>query len=101
GKTKFTKDIIIEIKSIRKGFNFGWLRESFLKNVYAGNIYSQIVNRIPNTLLLIITDFQGEPSEKYRALLARIAGEEHARKGRDHVVMLSKDELQSLSADEL
>lgn len=101
GRAKFTKDILIEVKSIRKGFNFGWLRESFLRNVYARNIYSQVTNRVPNTLLLIVTDFQGETPEKYAALLTQIADEERARKGKDRVVMLSKDELESLSPDAL
>jgi hypothetical protein len=101
GKTKLTKDVVVEVKSIRKGFNFGWLRESFLKNIYTSNIYSQVTNRIPNTLLLIITEFQGETPDKYASLLAKIAEDEHARKGKDCVVMLSKDELHRLSPDEL
>lgn len=100
-KEMLSKDWIIEVKSIRKGFNYGWLRESFLKNIYAKNIYSQITNRSPNTLLLIVTDFQGETPNKYESLLTRIATEEHGRKGKDHVVMLAKDELQSLSAEEM
>jgi hypothetical protein len=68
-----------------------------LRNIYAKNTYSQITHRSPNTLLLIVTDFQGETPNKYKSLLTRIATEEHGRKGKDHVVMLAKDELQSLS----
>ncbi len=99
GRTMLTKDWIVELKSIRKGFNYGWLRESFLKNIYAKNIYSQITNRSPNTLLLIVTDFQSETPDKYESLLARIATEEHGRKGKDRVVMITKDELQNLSPE--
>lgn len=99
GKTMLAKDWIIEVKSIRKGYNYGWLREVFLKNIYAKNIYSQITNRSPNTLLLIVTDFQGETPDKYESLLTRIASEEYGRKGKDLVVMLTKEELQSLPID--
>ena len=35
GKKLLAKDCIVEVKYIRKGFNFGWLREAFLKNIYA------------------------------------------------------------------
>lgn len=101
GKAKLTKDVIVEIKSIRRGFNYGWLREVFLKNIYAKNLYAQLTGRIPNTLLLIILDLQGEAPEKYKALLARIAEEGLGRKGKDHVVMLTKQELQSLPSEEL
>ncbi len=101
GKSKLSRDLLIEVKSIRKGFNFGWLRESLLRNAYARNIYSQVTNRIPNTLLLIVTDFQGETPDKYSSLLSRVAGEKHVRKGKDRIVMLTKEELQSLPLADL
>jgi hypothetical protein len=99
GKAMLTKDIIVEIKGIRRGFNYGWLREAFLRNIYAKNIYTQVTNRIPNTLLLIVTDFQGETPEKYSLLLKKISEEEQGRKGKDRVVMLTKEELQSLDTE--
>lgn len=101
GKTMLTKDVIIELKSIRKGFNYGWLRESFLRNVYAKNIYTQITNRTPNTLLLIVTDFNGETPNKYPPMLAKLLEEAQGRKGKDLVIMLSKQEFDTLSNEAL
>lgn len=101
GKAMLAKDVIIELKSIKKGFNYGWLRESFLRNIYAKNIYAQLTNRIPNTLLLIITDFEGGVPEKYAPMFARISEEEQGRRGKDRVVVLPKQELNALSNEAL
>lgn len=101
GRSWLIKDYIIEIKIIRRGFNYGWLRESFLKNIYAKNIYAQATNRIPNTLLLIVTEFKGDLSEKYTCMLEKISKEGLGRKGKDLVVMINNEELQSLPADQL
>lgn len=101
GRNWLTKDYIIEIKSIRRGFNYGWLRESFLKNIYAKNIYAQATNRIPNTLLLIVTDFKGDVSEKYTYMLEKISKEGLGRRGKDLVVIIDKEELRNLTTDQL
>lgn len=100
-KSKFSKDWIIEVKSIRKGFNYGWLREVFLKNIYAKNIYSQITQSAPNTILLIVTHFQDKTPDKYAPLITRISEDELCRKGKDRVVMISEEELESLPAETL
>lgn len=102
GKTMLTKDYIVEVKTIRRGFNYGWLRESFLKNVYAKNIYAQLMGRIPNTILLIVMDIKGEvTSEKYELLLQRVENERLGRQGKDRVVLITKTELQELAAADL
>lgn len=101
GKTMLTKDVIIELKSIRKGFNYGWLRESFLRNVYAKNIYAQLTSRMPNTLLLIVTDFDRETPEKYPPMFAKLSEEAQGRKGKDRVIMLPKQEFDTISNDAL
>ncbi len=101
GKTMLTKDVIIELKSIRKGFNYGWLRESFLRNVYAKNIYAQITNRMPNTLLLIVTDLDGDMPDKYAPMLAKISEDAQGRQGKDRVILLPRQELNALSNEVL
>lgn len=101
GKTKLTRDLIIEIKSIRRGFNYGWLREVFLKNIYAKNIYAQFTNRTPDTLLLIVLDLQAETPEKYETLLARLSDEDLGRRGRDRVAMITREQLTTFTDDEL
>ncbi|WP_421848570.1 hypothetical protein [Marinomonas sp.] len=93
GKNMFTKDYIIEIKYIRKGFNFGWLREVYLKNIYAKSVYSQVTSRLPNTLLLIVIDSEAYNAEKYQGLINRLREGHEGRKGKDVVYILTKKEL--------
>lgn len=98
GKSMLTKDYIVEVKYIRKGFNFGWLREVYLKNIYAKSVYSQVTNRIPNTLLLIVIDSEAYKEEKYNQLINRLSGETEGRKGKDLVRIITKQELMSIDA---
>lgn len=101
GKHMLTKDYIVEVKYIRKGFNFGWLRKAYLKNIYAKSVYSQITNRLPNTLLLIIIDSNAYDEEKYNRLLQRLRDEAVGRKGKDLVRVITKQELMSINSSDL
>lgn len=101
GKAMLTKDYIIEVKYIRRGFNYGWLKESFLKSIYARTIYSQLTNRLPNSVLLIVLDQEAGAVEKYSSLVTRIKDEALGRKGKDVIALLRKEELDSLSVEEL
>ncbi|WP_444997495.1 hypothetical protein [Aliikangiella sp. IMCC44359] len=101
GKSVLTKDYIIEVKYIRKGFNFGWLREAFLKNIYAKSVYSQITNRMPNTMLLIVIEPEAYDENKYTRLLQKLNDEPEARKGKDAVCLITKQELMAFKSSEL
>ncbi|WP_336234816.1 hypothetical protein [Achromobacter dolens] len=101
GKAMLTKDYIIEVKYIRRGFNYGWLKESFLKSIYARTIYSQLTNRLPNSVLLIVLDQEAGAVEKYSSLVTRINDEALGRKGKDVITLLRKEELDSLSGEAL
>ncbi|MBO2590906.1 hypothetical protein [Shewanella algae] len=96
GHGMLTKDYIVEVKYIRKGFNFGWLREVYLKNIYAKSVYSQVTNRLPNTLLLIVIDEEAYKEDKYNGLISRLAEESEGRKGKDLVRIITKQELMSV-----
>jgi hypothetical protein len=101
GKSMLTKDYIVEVKYIRRGFNFGWLREAYLKNIYAKSVYSQITSRIPNTLLLIVIGSDAYDAEKYDRLLHRLRSESIGRKGKDLICMITKQEFIFLHGSEL
>lgn len=96
GKSILAKDYIVEVKYIRKGFNFGWLHEVYLKNIYAKSVYSQITNRLPNTLLLIVIEAEAFNQEKYSNLIKRLYGESEGRKGKDLICIITKQELMSI-----
>ena len=97
GKSMGTKDYIVEVKYIRKGFNFGWLRQAYLRNIYAKSVYSQFTNRLPNTLLLIVIDTDAYDEDKYNRLLQRLRDEAVGRRGKDTVSIITKQELMSLN----
>lgn len=101
GRSMLTKDYIIEVKYIRRGFNYGWLKESFLKSIYARTIYSQLTKRFPNSVLLIVLDQEAGAVEKYSSLVTRIKDEALGRKGKDVIALLRKEELDSLSGEAL
>ncbi|MEL5243560.1 MULTISPECIES: hypothetical protein [Serratia] len=90
GKGFFSKDWIIEVKYIKKGFNLGWLRQVLLKNLYAKNIYSQFENRTPYTLALIVVEDEAyvKNKGKYDELLGVVSND--GRKGKDIVVIVNK-----------
>jgi hypothetical protein len=48
-------DVIVEIKYIRRGFQFGWMRESVSRLVLATDLYTERLKRKAVPLLLIIT----------------------------------------------
>lgn len=97
GKSMLTKDYIVEVKYIRRGFNFGWLREVYLKNLYAKSVYSQVTNRLANTILLIVIDSEAYNEEKYNGFISRLAEEAEGRKGKDLVCIITKQELMSIN----
>lgn len=99
GKNMLTKDYIVEVKYIRKGFNYGWLRQAYLRNIYAKSVYSQITNRLPNTLLLIVIDEEAYDKDRYNHLLQKLNEEPEGRKGKDIVRIISKQELMDINED--
>ncbi|MEH8163601.1 hypothetical protein [Aeromonas allosaccharophila] len=101
GKQMLTKDYIVEVKYIRKGFNYGWLREAYLKNIYAKSVYSQITNRRPNTLLLIVIDVNAYDEEKYHNLLQKLNDESLGRRGKDLVRIITLPELMNINSADL
>ncbi|MEM5507436.1 hypothetical protein WNY98_01010 [Pseudoalteromonas sp. AS71] len=101
GKSLLTKNYIIEVKYIRKGFNFGWLNEAFLRNLYAQNAYSKITNKAANTLLLIVIADEAYNEDKYSKLLTRLRSNELYRKGKDIVRIITETELNNVTDIEL
>ena len=101
GKSFLAKDYIIEVKYIRKGFNFGWLNESFLRNLHAQNVYSKITNKAANTLLLIVIADEAYNENKYSKLLTRLKTNELFRKGKDIVQIVTEKDLNNVTDIEL
>lgn len=75
GKSNFTKDFLLEIKYIKKGFNYGWLREVALKLRYISSLYSQSENRIPNTILIVVSSSDVLNNKKYKSFQDKLAAD--------------------------
>jgi hypothetical protein len=48
-------DYLIELKHIRKGFKYGWLRDNALKQLIASDLYQRDTNRYPIPILFIMS----------------------------------------------
>lgn len=64
------KDFIIEIKYIRKGFKYGWLRDNAMKQIYSNQIYENETGRSSIPILYVIGAvdvLSGIATQEYRA----------------------------------
>lgn len=93
GRGLLSKDWLIEIKVIHKGFGLSWLRDNFIKINYARTVYTQFENRTPNTLLLIVIDDDSYDKEKYTKMVNYIQSEGHGRSEKDRIVILKQSEI--------
>lgn len=102
GYTPFQKDYIVELKYIRKGFNYGWLEQSYLKNILTGNHYTFATNRKTNTLLLILTeDNVLTKKEKYSTMIEKLMTKHSKRSENNLVVIMSTSEFDEKTDNEL
>ena len=94
-KTRLHTDLVIEVKYIRTGFKYNWLRDNALKTVYANQVYQQETNRTSVPILFIVgADSTALPSdvEKQR-YLSRIESELNTLDSKALIVMVTESEL--------
>lgn len=96
-RKRLQKDFLIELKYIRKGFNYGWLKESFLRNIYKRNMYKQFRDKKAISLLLVLVDDDVFDEVKYSKLSERLANNNTAATVDDHVCIYSVDEFMRMS----
>jgi hypothetical protein len=68
----FRNDCLVEVKYIRRGFNFSWLKEVFLKHRYKKSLYEQFRGKKASTLLLILIEDAAFKKDKYEKLQTRL-----------------------------
>lgn len=101
GKRQFSKDYLIELKYIKRGFNFGWLREVALKVRHLATLYAQTQGRIPNTILVIAAEPHVWKNDKYQSYIERLKQEMPRGIGKNRVVYLSTDEIPEMQPAQL
>lgn len=99
GSKLLDKDYLIEVKHIRKGFNFNWLMQVVLKLKAISLSYQQITNRIPNTCLIVAVDDSAWNEEKYMSLRSRAINELAERTHKTSIAIMRTSEIKDLSAD--
>ena len=102
-KTGKHSDHIIEVKYVRTGFKYNWLRDNALKTVYANQVYQQETNRPSVPVLIIVgADSTALPStvekEKY---LSRIQNELDKLDSKAVVALLTEAELYNTDGNNL
>ncbi|MBH3426387.1 hypothetical protein [Pseudomonas alkylphenolica] len=95
------KDYLIEIKYIRKGFNFGWLSETALKLRSASALYSNATNRIPNTCLLIVVADSAWDAEKYDNLKDKFFESYPKRAAKHKIAIMSESRFEGLTSESI
>jgi hypothetical protein len=99
GRGSFTKDFLIELKYIRKGFNYGWLKEVALKLRQISILYAQAENRIPNTILIIVSKPDVWNNPKYLSFLRKLGEDMSHRAAKHRVIYLTNEEIENLSSE--
>lgn len=93
------KDYLIELKYIRKGFNFGWLSQVALKLRTASVLYSEVTNRIPNTCLLIVVADPAWNAEKYAELKDRFFNVYPKRAAKNRIAIMSESRFEGITSE--
>ncbi|WP_460206294.1 hypothetical protein [Klebsiella pneumoniae] len=96
-RKRLQKDFLIELKYIRKGFNYGWLKESFLRNIYKRNMYKQFRDKKAISLLLVLVDDDVFDEVKYSKLSERLVNNNTSANVDDHVCIYSVGEFMRMS----
>jgi hypothetical protein len=93
------KDYLVEVKYIRKGFNFGWLSQIALKLRMASVLYSEATNRIPNTCLLIVVADSAWDAEKYAELKERFLSVYPKRAAKNRIAIMSANRFEGITSE--
>lgn len=93
------KDYLLEVKYIRKGFNFGWLSQVALKLRTASVLYSEVTNRIPNTCLLIVVADSAWNAGKYAELKDRFLNVYPKRAAKNRISIMSESRFEGITSE--
>lgn len=95
------KNYIIEIKFAGRSFSYSWLRKVACDVRQYGTIFSQAVNRLPNTTLLVVMSNEAWDEELINKNLSRLSADLKHRGGKHVVAVITLNELESMSSLEL
>lgn len=99
---KLKPDYIFEVKYMRKGFHYSWLRDNVQKITYAAHSYEQETNRVAIPVLFIIGHEKMTLStvevEKY---IYRVQGEIFSMKSQALIIFFTEFEFDNLECSKL
>ena len=93
-------DLIVEVKYVRKGFKYGWVRDNTIKLVYSSLLYQQETNREARSMLFIIGPEKVIDRMNTQEYYRRIEKEITRLRARVFIILLREDELGRLTCDE-
>ncbi|CAM2139591.1 conserved protein of unknown function [Pararobbsia alpina] len=89
-KALLRKDILVEVKYIRKGFNEGWLTQVGLKMRSAALFYQSAENRIPNTCLVVGVADDAWSKRNYSEIAKRVSVAAPHRSAK-HIILVAPE----------
>jgi hypothetical protein len=100
-KSPTQSDYVLEIKHLRFGFKFGWLRDNAVKQVFAGALYQKDSNRQVVPVLLVIAPkklLEKTPTDDY---VNKIKKDILVRYSQVTVSFLASEEVDSIECSQL
>ncbi len=95
------KDFIVDIKTVRKGFKYAWVRDNVIKMVYASLLYQKDMNRESVPILFIIGPERLLSTVDMEDYTGRINREVTSLSSRATIAFAIEEELDSLTCDHL
>jgi hypothetical protein len=91
-------DVIVEVKYLRKGFRFGWMRESASRLLLATDLYEDRIQRKTSPLLLLVT---GPELQLGHDTLDDLKERLPQQLSRCRIAVLKEEEISSSTCDRL
>lgn len=95
------KNHTIEVKYIRKGFKFGWLRDNLLKVLYLSDIFENETKLPSFPVLMIVGEGNTLGGIKADQYLDRLKSEMNALDAKASIVFLDEAELDRMNCEQL
>jgi hypothetical protein len=95
------KDYIVEIKTVRRGFKYGWVRDNIIKMVYANLLYQKDMNRESVPILFIVGSEKVLSAVDMQDYAGRIHQEVTSLNSKATIAFAYEDRLDSLTCEHL
>lgn len=99
GGSLVDKDYLVDFRTIRQGFNAGWLKQAALTLQSAALVYQLAEGRTPNTCLVVAVDDEVWDKRDYDSMSAAVAEGLPHRAAKHRIAVMKLSDLLKLDAE--